>query len=90
MVASVWCLAAAVFVNVYCSVLISYLSTQYKLPEVNSLADLAESDFHIGTIQGTISEFDIMVTRSDSVQPIYFYQIVFCSDVQITTSQDSC
>jgi hypothetical protein len=61
LLAATWCLSAFVFVNVYSSVLISYLSAQYRLPEINSVNDLASSNHPIGTLTGTAPEDDILV-----------------------------
>ena len=60
--ATVWCLAAFVFVNSYNTVLVSYLSVSYKSPDINSLAQLASSSNHkMVTMKGTVYEIDILV-----------------------------
>ena len=62
--ATVWCLAAFVFVNSYNSVLVSYLSVSYKSPDINSLAQLASSSNHkMVTMKGTVYEIDILVKK---------------------------
>jgi hypothetical protein len=63
--ATVWCLAAFVFVNSYNTVLVSYLSVSYKSPDINSLAQLASSSTHnMVTMKGTVYEIDILVIRN--------------------------
>jgi hypothetical protein len=63
--ATVWCLAAFVFVNSYNSLLVSYLSVSYKSPDINSLAQLASSSTHkMVTMKGILYEIDILVTKN--------------------------
>ena len=62
--AATWSLAAFVFINAYNCVLVSYLSVQYNTPEMNTLADLAQSaDYKVTTMKGTIYEMDFLVFR---------------------------
>ena len=63
LLAAVWCISSFVFVNVYSSTLMSYLSCYYQSPEINSLEELATSSSHqIVMIKSSISEINIMVT----------------------------
>ena len=44
--------------------LVSYLSVQYNTPEMNTLADLAQSaDYKVTTMKGTIYEMGFLVFR---------------------------
>jgi hypothetical protein len=60
--ATVWCLAAFVFVNVYNSTLTSYLATSYNSPEVNSMEQLADNpNLKLITIKGSVADAEILV-----------------------------
>jgi hypothetical protein len=64
-IAATWCFAAFVFVNVYSGTLTSYLSAQYKSPEINSMEQLAQKpNFQVVTQKGTFTELDLMVLTS--------------------------
>ena len=64
-IAATWCFAAFVFVNVYSGTLTSYLSAQYKSPEINSMEQLAQNpNFQIVTQKGTFPELDLRVLTS--------------------------
>jgi hypothetical protein len=62
LLAAVWCISAFVFVNVYSSTLMSYLSCYYQSPEINSLEELATSSTHqLAMIKSSLAERNIMV-----------------------------
>ena len=64
--AATWCAAAFVFVYSYSSVLVSFLSIQYKTPEVNTIDDLAaRSDVQVSAMKGTIYEIELLVVKID-------------------------
>ena len=57
-----WSLIAIVIVNAYNSSVISYLSVNYKKPEVSTFRDLANNNqYQLLTAKGTIMEHDIKV-----------------------------
>ena len=58
-----WSIVAIVIVNAYYSSIISYLSTNYKKPEVSTFQELAESNrYKMVTMKGSFVEFDIAVS----------------------------
>ena len=57
-----WSLVAIVIVNAYNSSIISYLSANYKKPEVSSFRDLANNNqYQLLILKGSIMESDIKV-----------------------------
>ena len=60
----IWSIVAIVIVNAYYSSIISYLSTNYKKPEVSTFQELAESNrYKMVTMKGSFVEFDIAVSK---------------------------
>ena len=63
-IAFTWSLVAIVIVNAYYSGIISYLSADYRKPEVGNFQELAENDqYKILTMKGSVVEFDISVKK---------------------------
>ena len=57
-----WVLIAIVIVNAYNSSVISYLSTNYRKPEVSTFKKLAENpNYNILNVKGTAGEYDVKV-----------------------------
>ena len=57
-----WSLIAIVIVNAYNSSVISYLSANYRKPEVSTFKELAEnSNFKLLALKGAVAEYDIAV-----------------------------
>ena len=57
-----WSIVAFVTVNAYNSSVISYLSFNYKKPEVSTFKDLADNNnYNVLTLKGTVMEIDIQV-----------------------------
>lgn len=62
LLAAAWCLAGFVFVNIYNSNLISYMSVTYQKPEINSYHDLAlATDYKATVLMGSIQDIDLLV-----------------------------
>jgi hypothetical protein len=58
----IWSIVATVIVNAYYSSIISYLSTNYKKPEVSTFQELAENNrYKMLTMKGSVVEFDVAV-----------------------------
>ena len=63
-----WSIVAFVIVNAYNSSVISYLSINYKKPEVSTFKELANNDnFNVLTLKGTVLEIDIKVIDIDEI-----------------------
>ena len=72
--AFIWSLVAIVVVNVYNSSIISYLSANYKKPEVSTFKELAENNnYNMLSIKGTIAEFDLVVNKNMQIVLLYMY-----------------
>jgi len=57
-----WSLIAIVIVNAYNSSVISYLSANYRKPEVSTFKELAEnSNYNMLAVKGAVGEYDIAV-----------------------------
>jgi hypothetical protein len=57
-----WSLIAIVIVNAYNSSVISYLSANYRKPEVSTFKELAEnSNYKMLSLKGTVAEYDVKV-----------------------------
>ena len=57
-----WSLIAIVIVNAYNSSVISYLSTNYRKPEVSTFKELAENpNFNMLNLKGSAAEYDVKV-----------------------------
>ena len=57
-----WSLIAIVIVNAYNSSVISYLSANYRKPEVSTFKELAENpNYNMLAVKGAVSEYDIAV-----------------------------
>ena len=57
-----WVLIAIVIVNAYNSSVISYLSTNYRKPEVSTFKELAENpNFNMLNLKGSAAEYDVKV-----------------------------
>ena len=60
--AFIWSLIAIVIVNAYNSSVISYLSANYRKPEVSTFKELAENlNYNMLAVKGAVSEYDIAV-----------------------------
>ena len=61
-IALTWSLVAIVIVDAYYSGIISYLSANYRKPEVSKFQELAENDqYQMLAAKGTVVEFDVAV-----------------------------
>ena len=57
-----WSLIAIVIVNAYNSSVVSYLSANYKKPEVSTFKELAENEqYNMLAVKGSTSEVEIAV-----------------------------
>ena len=57
-----WSLIAIVIVNAYNSSVISYLSANFRKPEVSTFKELAENpNYNMIAIEGTSAEIDLAV-----------------------------
>ena len=57
-----WVLIAVVIVNAYNCSVISYLSANYRKPEVSTFKELAEnSNFNLLNLKGSAAEYDVKV-----------------------------
>lgn len=71
----VWSLVAFVIVNVYNSCVISYLSANYKKPEVSTFKELAENNYYnMLAIKGSAAEKDVEVINQ------IFLTIIYCTN----------
>ena len=60
--AFIWGLAAIVIVNAYNSSVISYLSANYRKPEVSTFKELAEnSNYKMLCLKGSTAEYEVKV-----------------------------
>ena len=60
-----WVLIAIVIINAYNSSVISYLSTNYRKPEVSTFKELAENpNFNMISVKGSAAEYDIKVSEN--------------------------
>ena len=60
-----WSIVAIVIVNAYYSSIISYLSSNYKKPEVSTFQELAESNrYKMVTMKRSVVEFDVSVSKT--------------------------
>ena len=77
-----WSIIAIVIVNAYYSSIISYLSTNYKKPEVSTFQELADSNrFKMVTMKGSFSEFDVAVNTKFLNMHIFFICCLITSTI---------
>ena len=68
-----WSLIAIVIVNAYNSSVISYLSTNYRKPEVSTFKELAENpNYNMVTVKGSAAEYDVKVSDNHKVLFLVF------------------
>ncbi|KAK4023796.1 hypothetical protein OUZ56_009195 [Daphnia magna] len=85
--AATWCFAAFVFVNIYNSTLVSYMSVIYQKPEINSFGDLAASSYKTTVSIGSISHLEVNSAKSGDMKTVAD-AIERCSDCKKHTAQD--
>ena len=57
-----WSLIAIVIVNAYNSSVVSYLSANYRKPEVSTFKELAENEYYkMLALKGGVAEVDVVV-----------------------------
>ena len=58
-----WLLVASIIVYAYTSTLISYLSVNYKRPEITTFQDLGtNNNYEFQVLKGSIAEIDILAS----------------------------